>query len=656
MNRTESARRLILICLLLGAVTLAVYWPVSHYAFLNYDDQDYVTANPHVRTGLSWANLAWAFTTTHAGNWHPLAWISHMLDCRLFGGNAGLHHLVNAFLHSTNTLLLFLVLRRFTGATWRSAFVSALFGLHPLHVESVAWVAERKDVLSTFFFVLTLWAYERYAKCRISSARLAVQNGGPAMPRASCPDASTLQRFSAPTIWYLATFVLFALGLMSKPMLVTVPFLLLLLDLWPLRRFDLSAPKKALGTFWPLVLEKVPLLALSAAGGLLTFRAQQQAQYVAELSYMPLGMRLQHALLSYGRYLQKMLWPEGLAVYYPYPLPMPVGAVVLSTLVLVGINVAAILLVRRRPYIAVGWFWYLGTLVPVIGLVQVGLQATADRYTYIPLIGMFVALTWAAADLGQGFKSAKPVLLSAAAVILAASAWGTAVQLRYWRNSESVFRRALAVTGDNPLAHLNLGSALLEQNKFEQGEYHFREVIRLRPMVASAHSNLGFALLMQQKPADAISSFRAALEIDRSLTRTHALLASALLAVGKRDEAVTEYKAALELDPDWLVALNDLAWVLATDPEPRRRDGAQAVLLAERLCRLTESRDPQSIGTLAAAYAEAGRFADAVKSAAQAAELAEKLGQPDRAAKNRELLELYRKGKPYHEADGKSDE
>jgi Flp pilus assembly protein TadD len=640
----------VLIYVLLAASVVAVYWPTSRYEFIHCDDPDYIITNPQVQAGLTWQSIAWAFTTDHANNWHPLTWLSHMLDCQLFGLRAGWHHVTNAAFHLANTLLLFALLRRLTGATYRSAFVAVLFALHPLHVESVAWVAERKDVLSTFFFMLTLIAYAKY----VSNLNLN-HNLNPAPPRSHAPR------------YYVLSLLLFALGLMSKPMLVTLPFVLLLLDFWPLRRLrvgelrveDSGSESVAQGStfnvqrskFLPLPAEKIPFFALSAASCVVTFLVQRHEGNVATVNALPIELRIENALLSYVVYIKNMFWPTRLAAYYPYPKDIPLEAVAGAAALLLAVSIWALVSVRRRPYVLVGWLWYLGTLIPVIGLVQAGLQARADRYTYIPLIGLFIVIAWVTSDLANRWRMGRIMLPVGSAAVLIACAIATRFQLNLWSNTETLFSHALAVTANNAHAHQNLGAALAQKGKLDAAAEHFIAAVTLMPNYAEAQSNLGFALAANGKNEEAIVHYRAALALKPSLPQTHFLLANALSAQGNRDEARTEYETAIQLKPDHPLALNDLAWMLATDPDPARRNGEQAVQLAERACRITGYDEALLLGTLAAAYAEAGRFEDAVKTAEKAAALADKDGQTELAKKNRELMELYRTGKAYHEKD-----
>jgi tetratricopeptide (TPR) repeat protein len=705
----RAKRRVVLwVCVLLAAGVAVVYWPVIRHQFINYDEPDYVTGNLHVQAGLTWPGIVWAFTTGHANNWHPLTWLSHMLDCQLFGMNAGAHHLTSALIHIANTLLLFVALWRMTrlhptparqaklnkgtttNTTWRCAMVAALFGLHPLHVESVAWVSERKDVLSTCFFMLTILCYSFYA-ARIQEAavandeiRIPKPEGSPkseggssgnaeqapmrAVSRTRRAVASRQRRVTFHALrFYLLSLFFFACGLMSKPMLVTMPFVLLLLDFWPLQRFAMENQKKTpnsdeshadtLGAgienrkskIEKLLWEKLPFLALAVASAVVTWWAQGRDGNIASLDTVPLGLRIENALVSYAMYLKKMLWPADLAVFYPRPGSIKLQTALAAALLLILITVLALALARRRPYLAVGWFWYVGTLVPVIGLVQVGSQAMADRYTYIPLIGIFLAVTWGLSDLARDWRHRRMILASASIAVLAICGTLTAAQLRLWQDSETLFRHALSVTTNNVTAELNLGSALYEKGKADEAADHFARALSIKPGYAEAQSNLGFTLAAKGSFAKAIEYYRAALRTRPRLAQTHWLLGSALSAEGERTEAVWEYETAIELNPDHAPALNDLAWLRASAADPILRNGAEAVTLAERACRLTKFSQAQLVGTLAAAYAEAGRFDDAVKTATKAKELATATGQEVLAEKNRQLLELYRTGKPYHE-------
>jgi Tfp pilus assembly protein PilF len=674
-NQLRSRWPALLVCVALAGSVFAVYWPVTRYEFVNFDDIGYIIQNRHVQHGFNWDDIRWAFTSFYAGNWHPLTWLSHTLDWQLYHLKSGGHHLTNVVLHAINTVLLFIVLLRLTqqgkapnskavssvrcqgpegnGAStfWACAIVAGLFGLHPMHVESVAWIAERKDVLSTFFFLLTIWAYAKY----VSGVR--------------CQEEPEVQSSKfVPGLFYILALLFFALGLMSKPMLVTTPFVLLLLDYWPLRRVasgewrvtraNSQTPKlsNSQTPILPLLLEKLPFFALSAAESALTFFAQRHTGAVASTAAAPIETRIFNAIISYGAYVKKMFWPGAMAVYYPFREHPELGEIAGGVLVLLIGTAVAIGWGRRRPYLAFGWFWFVGTLVPVIGLVQVGLQSMADRYTYIPYIGLFVAIVWLIRDLvvargpcSRGLVVTWSVVLWSAAIgILAACGVSAAHQVRYWQTSEMLWRQAVNVTSGNVVARQNLGSALVEQRRFAEGAEQFEEALKIKPMYAEAESNFGFALYMLGRLDEAVEHYQRALSM-KPIGRTHYLLAMVLLQQGKHAEAVAEYKRAIELEPELPPALNDLAWILATDPDPALRDGQQAVIMAERACQASLVPDPQLIGTLAAAYAEAGRFPDAIAAAERAKDLATKQGNLALAQRNEELLQYYRRGEAYHE-------
>lgn len=518
------------VSVVLAVATLVVYLPVRHHGFVAYDDADYVTDNAHVQAGLTWTGVKWAFTTGHASNWHPLTWISHMLDAQLFGKGAAGPHATNVLFHLANTLLLFAVLCRYaTGAMWRSACVAALFALHPLHVESVAWVAERKDVLSAFFFLLTLWAYANYA----------------------APDLGDSSRGMR---WYGVALVLFALGLMSKPMLVTLPCVLLLLDRWPLGRIDGQATRQAPGRIAALIWEKIPFVLISALSCGITYSVQQHGGAVRSLESFSLAERLGNALVSYSRYLAKMLWPADLAVFYPHPGRWPVGELVAAALVVTGGCVIAIIMARRAPFVAVGWFWFLGMLVPTIGLVQVGNQSMADRYTYLPSIGLFVAVAWAAAVAVTRWRIPRTIGFAAGAAVAGACAFATNRQLQHWKNSESLFVRALAVTERNFVAHNGLGYALLGRGRFDEAVAQFRRAVAIHPRFAEAHTNLGSALLQKGDANGAVASFEKALSVLPNFALAHYNLGTLLLQLGRLDEAIVELEKAVALRKDDAIA------------------------------------------------------------------------------------------------------
>jgi Tfp pilus assembly protein PilF len=525
---TESTgRRNQAIGLCLAMVTAVVYWPVTHFGFVNYDDPYYVYENPHLRAGLTLQGIVWAFTTNYRSNWHPVTWMSHLLDYQLFGLNAGGHHLVNVLLHVASAWLLFHVLYRMTAAPWRSAFVAAVFALHPLHVESVAWVTERKDVLSALFWMLTMWAYVRYVE-------------QPGRHR------------------YLLALGLYALGLMAKPMLVTLPFVLLLLDYWPLRRTAWlpagatasGAPPAAAGghaRIGRLLLEKLPFVVLAVGSCVVTFWAQHTGGAVESLGRLPLDQRIANAMVSYVRYLAKTLWPVRLAVFYPYglwPRPVVLGA----GIALIVATALAIGNARRRPPVTVGWLWYLSTLVPVIGLVQVGAQAMADRYMYLPMIGLLIIVAWSVPRRIAEHPFQGRLLAAGAAVLLAVCAALCRIQVGYWRSSETLFRHALAITPGNPVAHNNLGSALKTAGRTGQAIQEFEEALRLDPKDWRAQLNLGICLLELGRFADAIQHLRQAVRTEPRSPVAHNTLGVALLNAGQYEEAASQFERALELD------------------------------------------------------------------------------------------------------------
>src|SRR5437667_8757222 len=499
------------ICLWLALVTLLAYVPVFQARFVGLDDPDYVTGNPHVLSGITFANLRWAFVTNHAGNWHPVTWISLMLNSQYFGSGAGAFHAVNLLLHVANTLLLFLWLLRATGAKWRSALVAALFALHPLHVESVAWISERKDVLSTLFWMLALVTYTDYAKTgRISR--------------------------------YFFALLLFGIGLMAKPMLVSLPFVLLLLDYWPLGRF---AERRTFG----LLIEKLPFLALSIASSIVTVFAQQRVHAVVSLENAPVFVRAQNATLACIAYIGKLFSPTGLAIFYPYnPHPSLLYAL-LSLAALVIVSAGAILIRRRTPYVFTGWFWFLITLVPVIGIVQVGSQSMADRYTYIPLIGLFVIVAWGGWEALSLLRIPRLVQALGASMALVLCAGLTRAQLRYWHDSIALFQHALNVTVVNGVAEANLGFALAEQGHYDKAIVHYKTALHSEPH-AIIWNNLGRSLAATGKLEEAIKAFQNALNLSPSFANAHRNLALALARSGRLQEALIHLGDAARLEPE----------------------------------------------------------------------------------------------------------
>ncbi|MDO9565133.1 MAG: tetratricopeptide repeat protein [Candidatus Desulfaltia sp.] len=519
-----TLRREGLVCLFLVITVLAVYWQVGSHEFVNYDDEDYITENQHVQAGLTLKSIAWAFTSTHASNWHPLTWLSHMLDCEIYGLNPGGHHFTSVFFHILNSILLFLVFKKMTGAFWKSAFVAALFAIHPLHVESVAWASERKDVLSTFFWMLTMGAYILYVKY---------------------PDTKK----------YLLTVLLFALGLMAKPMLITLPFVLLLLDCWPLGRFNYQW-----SLAYALVREKIPLFVLAAASGIVTFFVQQSGGAVRSLDVLPLFVRISNALVSYISYIVKMIMPHNLAVLYPHPGMPPVWQVAGACLLLAFISFIAAKTFKRSPYFTVGWLWYLGTLVPVIGLVQVGSQSMADRYTYIPLTGIFIIIAWGVSDLAARwrYRYKKEGLAAGSAIILSILMVTTWFQVGCWTNSITLFSHAINVTENNSVAHNNLGNALKDHGKLSEAIKHYTEALRIKPNHANAHNNLGNALADQGMISEAIKHYTEALRIKPNHAKAHNNLGNALADKGELSEAIKHYTEALRIKPDYADAYYNL--------------------------------------------------------------------------------------------------
>jgi tetratricopeptide (TPR) repeat protein len=506
----------LLVALLLVASTLVVYAPVAQYDFVNLDDDVYVTRNPSVRAGLTLEGVRWAFTNGHASLWHPLTWISHMLDVRLYGLEPGGHHLTNVYLHALNGVLLLLVLTQMTGAFWRSAAVATLFALHPLRVESVAWISERKDLLAALFGLLTLWAYAAYVK------------------------QPSRRRFALVTLC-------FALGLLAKPMLVTLPFALLLLDYWPLGRFAQGTDGRR--TFPWLLLEKLPLVVLGLGASVVAFFVALRGGAVQGLEYS-VGARVSNALVSYARYVEKTLWPVDLAVFYPLPHAWAPWQVVGAVWLLLGITALAVAGGRLHRYLPVGWLWFLGTLVPVIGLVQAGRQSMADRFTYLPHVGLFVAVVWGLSDVCPRGSRREPLLLGVGVIVVALLAIGSRWQLAYWKDSPTLFEHAVAVTDGNWFAHNDLGEALASQGKLEEATAHFFEALRLKPDYANAEFNLGLSLEVAGRTDDAVAHYERALSLDPSWLGAHVNLGRILLSQGKVDLAIDHLTEAVRLQPD----------------------------------------------------------------------------------------------------------
>jgi tetratricopeptide (TPR) repeat protein len=582
-----------LIAAALMLLTLAVFWPAVHNEFVNYDDPEYVTSNSHVQGGFTWENLKWAFSTGpgHASNWHPVTWLSHMLDYSRFKDHAAGHHLVNVALHAANVALSFILLWRLTASIWRSAFVAALFAWHPLHVESVAWVSERKDVLSAFFFFLTLLAYVGYVRRKegLEGAKLEIRNSKLASQARLKMDAPSRQTASrneveansksqtrkAPAhpscfpcvIFYLLALVLYALGLMSKPMLVTTPLVMLLLDWWPLNR--ISNCRLQIAKLSKLVLEKVPFFILSWISSQLTLHAQREGGAVSTTT--SIAARLLNAIVAYALYIRNVFLPRDLAVLYPHPGYWPIGYVLGAAALLACICAMVALFGRKQPWLLVGWLWYLGMLVPAIGIIQVGIQSMADRYTYLPLIGVFIMITWTVAELVKQFApssdEAQGFLIAgtagAAGVVLFGCIAATRQQIIYWQNSETLFEHTAKVTKNNYLAYNNLGYYLSKEGKVQEAMDNYRKALEINPQYEDGYNNMGYALAELKRYPEAIAHYRAALKIKPNHTEVHNNLGNALADTGHPDEAVAEYRIVLQQNPEHADAHNNLGIALA---------------------------------------------------------------------------------------------
>jgi Flp pilus assembly protein TadD len=593
---TSSGWKVYCIAFLLFGFVVQVFLSVTANGFINYDDPVYVTENPHVQSGLTWENLKWALTCGDAANWHPITWLSHMTDSWLFGLRPSRHHLTSVLLHALNATLLFFALQRMTGAIGRSLVVALFFAVHPLRVESVAWVAERKDVLSGWFFMLTLLAYAQYVQ------------------------ESEIRKLRS-RVFYVLAVIAFALGLMSKPMLVTVPFVLLLLDWWPLKRVS---DEKGAALHLPLdtsrrtslLIEKVPFFLLAAIASVVTFQVQRSGAAIVKT--VPLIVRGENALASYCRYSGKLFWPLDLAVYYPHMTGLPLAIILPCAVVLGAISVLALSQLRRRSYFPVGWFWYLGTLVPVIGLVQVGTQSMADRYTYLPSIGILVIIVWGMHDLAGRRRNLQVVLFAAGLVAVFACVALTSRQVNYWRDSETLFRHALEVTRENSVALDNLGRALGEKGKLDEAMEQYRAALRLNAGDPFACNGIG-VLLMKKRDYDSAAQYmQEALRLDPKNATAHYNLGIILARKGSLDQAISHFEEALRLNPDSAEAHNNLGGALAMR---RRFDDAvphyqEAIRLKPGYAIIHKN--------LGAALAETGRLDDAIEEFREALRL-----QPD---------------------------
>jgi len=659
--------RFIAMLLVLG--TLAVYLPVVHHGFTLYDDNDYVTENPMVENGLTWAGVKWAFGW-HACNWHPLTWLSHMADCQLFGAkpeSAGMHHAINVLFHAANSVLLLLLLARWTKALWPGAFAAALFAWHPLHVESVAWVAERKDVLSTFFALLTLLAYTK-----------AVTSDEWRVTRKTTTSAAIVSPVTR-HLSLLPALIFFALGLMSKPMVVTLPFVMLLLDYWPLNRIRNS--EFGIRNCARLLLEKWPFFLLTAVSCVVTFLAQRGA--VASLKNVPLDFRLENVPVAYAGYLLKMIWPAHLAIFYPLN-PLPPLEVAASASALLAISWLVWRARRSGPYWLAGWLWFLGTLVPVIGLVQVGGAALADRYSYFPSIGIFLAAVLGIRDGAGRFQIPKQIVGAIGVAVLAICLALTHRQLNFWQDDITLFNHAIQVTKNNDAAHLNLGFALQKIGRIDEAlaEYRaalklapdraethnniahllddmgrpdeamveYQEALRINPDFVASHNNYGTLLAEQGRFDDAIKQYATAARLDPADWHAPYLTGKALLKQGRDTDAISYFRKAIQLDPNNLKMLTFVAQVLASDENSRVRDGNAAYNMADKANKLTGGVQPAMLDVLAMAYAELGNFGDAQNAAQDALKLSIAYGMTNDAPLIRQRLQLYQNNQPFRQS------
>lgn len=530
-SRCSSIRLDVIICAVFALITFTVYGQVINHEFIDFDDDKYVTDNDHVQSGLNPKSISWSFSFSDKNQiyWHPLTWISHMSDCQLYGLNPGMHHLTNLVIHLVNTVLLFLLFRWMTGAIWKSVFVAALFTIHPINVDSVAWVAERKNLLSSFFWLLTMLSYIKYC----------------AQPRLSS---------------YLLTFSAFALGLLAKPMLVTLPFVLLLLDYWPLERLR---PITASSIF-RLVKEKIPFLILSAASVYLSISSLKGYNVAVSFEQVPLTLRISNALVSYVSYIGKMVWPQNLGIFYPYPSTIPFWKIACSSLFLILSSLVVVLAGKRKPYLLVGWFWFLGTLVPVIGLIQAGLfPSMADRWAYVPFIGLFIMIGWGVPDLLARWKHKKTGLAISGAAVLTIFTMVTLMQLGYWKNSVTLYEHTLQVTSNNVVIHTNQGIILAKQGKLPAASRHFSEALRINPYYDKALNSLGFVRMKQGKLDEASRHFSEAVWSNPNNAIAQNNLGFVLLKQGKLEEAIRHLSEALRIDPFFGRARNNLNAALA---------------------------------------------------------------------------------------------
>ncbi len=589
-DRDTSMRRKVFICLILIVVTLAAFWQVRNHEFIHLDDHEHITENRHLHKGMTLEGVVWAFSFTDVAYWHPMTWLSLMLDYELYGLSPGGYHLTNLLLHTLSVLFLFLALNRMTGSIWQSGFVASLFALHPLNVESVAWAVERKNVLSSLFLMLTLWTYARYV------------------------ERSTLGR-------YLLVLLVFALGLMSKPTLVTLPFILLLLDYWPLNRLQpdrsggqidqpstssmQSGGRKSLA--FRLVLEKVPFFALAAIAIFLTVLSSQHLEALVATASVPLSLRIGNGLISYVGYIGKMIWPSNLAVFYPPPETISWWQVAAAVLFLMIVSLVVIRTVKTRPYLAVGWLWYLVTLVPAIGLVRAGLwPAMADRFAYVPLIGLFVMVAWGVPELLAKYRYQRIMLATSTTVMLVTLTVVTMLQVRHWQNSFTLFQQTVNVTANNYVAHDSLGNALAQQGMMEQAIVHYQEALRIKPNLVNTHNNLGVALLERGEINRAIAQYYQALRVKSDSAETHNNLGVALFSLGQLDQAIGHYLTAIKLEPRFGKAHNNLGNALA-----RQGKLDEAIVHYSRALEI-KANYPEAHNNLGVALAQQGKMDEAI--------------------------------------------
>ncbi len=621
----HSRGAIIGVCLALAAIIWIVFGQTLHHGFVNYDDNTRVYQNPVILRGFTLEGIAsvFSFKRSVADYWHPLTFVTHMLDCQLYGLNAGGHHLTNVLLHTSAAVLAFLILLQMTGAFWQSAFVAAVFAIHPLRVESVAWISERKDVLSGVFFLLTIGAYLRYGRAQWSLRR------------------------------YLIVVALFALGLMSKPTLMPLPFLLLVLDYWPLERIGKLAQRSCnqgppimlgLPVTLRVIIEKLPLIALSvgsciqaALGNSVAFRSGLE---------IPRTLQIENALVSYAVYIWQTIWPVSLAIFYPFPrLGLPVWQVLLAVAVLAGISVGAFVSRKRNPWLLVGWLWYLGMLVPVIGFVQAGSQAHADRYTYLPQIGLILAATWALTNASALGPWRRKIFGVAGLLIIGLLIWCARIQTSYWRDNESLWEHALAVTADNDLVEDQLGSAQMKKERVDEAMAHFERALQMNPNYVTAHANLAIALAKKQQWDEAMAHFQRALEIDPNYSEGQYNFGNALIQMGRVDAALLHFQKAVEIQPDYAEARDNLGSVLL-----QKGQVDEAIAQYQRALEIKPD-SPGANSNLGLAYAQRGDYDKAIEASTRALELAQKAGDKNLRAEIERRLNLYRNHEPYRPPD-----